>query len=138
MGTQSVTHPPPRIEQGRLWFGTVAGAAAWALHGFTSFLISTQACKDGNGNWGPLPAASVRLLLGGVTLLFLGVAVAGGLTSLRNWRQLSQRRHVLNAEGLGREDFMALIGVFVSTVFVLGILWAGIPPILVDVCVNAR
>lgn len=130
----STNHIPP----GRLWFGTCAGAAAWAVHGFSSFLISTQACKDGTGSWGPLSSTGVRLLLGGVTVVLLAVAAAGLLTSYRNWRLLSQRRELMRAEGLGREDFMSLIGVFVGVVFLLAIVWAGIPPILVDVCINAR
>jgi hypothetical protein len=138
MNVQTPLGHSNRIPQRRLWFGACAGAAAWATDGFTCFLISTQACADGNGNWGSLSAAEVRLLLGVITLVLLAVAVIGGLMSLRNWRSLSEQRNLAEAEGQGREAFMALVGVFVSAAFVVGIIWAGIPLILIDVCINAR
>ncbi len=131
-------HPSRRIPERRLWFGACGAAVAWALHGFTCFLISTQACQDGRGDLGPLPAGAVRVVLGFVTLGLLGVAVAAGLVSYSNWRRLSEQRSLLEDQALGREDFMALVGIFVSAAFIVGIIWAGIPLIVIDVCVNAR
>jgi hypothetical protein len=58
--------------------------------------------------------------------------------SFQNWRNLSARRDLIHAEGRRREEFMALGGVFVSTAFVLGIIWGGIPLILINVCRSAR
>jgi hypothetical protein len=138
MNAQSPPLQTERLPQARLWFGTCAAAFAWAVQGFTCLQISTQACKDGNGDWGPLSGPEVRILLGVVTLILLAVAVTGGLTSYKNWRTLAEQRRITRDEGLSREDFMALIGVFLSVAFSLGIVWAGIPPILIDVCINAR
>ena len=127
-----------RLPQRRLWFGTVAAAVAWALDGFICFLISAQACANGTGYLGPLSPTSVRVLLGLITLIFLAIALTGGVISFRNWRTISERSSLTHAEGVNREAFMALVGVFLSTAFVVGIIWAGIPPILINVCVKAR
>ncbi len=137
------THNPPlryanRLPQKRLWFGTAAGAAAWALQGFTCFLISTQACKYGAGRLGPLGGPGVRILIGAVTLVFLAITVIGGMTSYRNWKAISEQRSLTHAEALNREAFMSLIGVFLSVTFVIAIIWAGLTPIFENVCINAR
>lgn len=76
--------------------------------------------------------------MGAITPAALGIAIAAGLTSFRNWRTFSERRDLVRAEAGRRETFMALIGVFSTVIFVIGILWAGIPLIMLDVCVKAR
>ena len=113
-------------------------AIAWAVQGFTCFLISTQECSDGTGSWGPLSGAGVRILLGCVTAGFLAVAAAAGWISYRNWRTLSERRRLMQAEGIGREDFMALAGVFVGAACVIGLIWAGIPAAFLPACSSFR
>lgn len=127
-----------QLPQRRLWFGTVAAAAAWALHGFTCFLISANACQNGAGRLGPLRGSELRVLLGVITIVLLGIAVTGGMTSLRNFRAVRQQRSLTHAEALNREAFMSLTGVFLSIAFVVGIIWAGIPLILINLCIYAR
>jgi len=131
-------HYSDRLPQKRLWFGTAAAAAAWAIQGFVCFLISTQACANGEGVLGPLSPAGVRVLLGCITTGLLAVAIWGGVTSFHNWRAISERRRLTQSEGYGREEFMSLIGVFVTFTLGVGIVWAGIPMILLGVCVNSR
>lgn len=138
MELQSPLRYSDRLPQRRLWFGTTGAAAAFALDGFLCFLISTQACQDGNGDLGPLGGPGVRILLGVISLIFLAIAVWGGLTSLRNYRAVSEQRSLTHGEALNREAFMALIGVFLSTAFTIGIIWVGLSPILLNVCINGR
>lgn len=73
-----------------------------------------------------------------VTLIALVFAVAGGLISFRNWRQAANQFDLLHTDGRRRIEFMALVGTLASVAFVVGILWAGIPLIMLDVCVKAR
>jgi len=127
-----------QLPQRRLWFGTLAAAAAWALHGFICFLISANACQNGLGRLGPLKGSELRVLLGVITIVLLGVAVTGGMTSFRNWRAVCEQRSLTHTEALNREAFMALVGVFLSIAFVVGIIWAGIPLILINLCIYAR
>ena len=136
---QTSTVPPARISQTSLWFGACAGAAAFAIQGFASFQIAIQACKDGHvGDWGPLSAVGVRGVLGAVTAFLLAIALTGGIISFRNWRALSHNESLMEAEGRSREAYMALVGVFVTVAFVVGIIWLGLPPAFLNTCVTAR
>lgn len=130
--------PHPRIPQGRLWFGFASGALAWVVHGITGFFITWQACQDGDGAWGFLSELEVRWLLGVLTLGALAVAAVAGAVSFANWRRLRESRRFMEAEAPGREEFMALSGVFIGTAFFIGVLWAGLGPVLLDVCVTAK
>jgi hypothetical protein len=138
MSVQTTSDPSQRVRPASLWFGATAGAVAWALQGFTCFEIAVQACADGTGNWGPLSGPGVRILLGCVTLGYLAVAAASGFVSYRNWRTLSNHRQLTHAEGIGREEFMAIAGFFVGAAAVIGLIWAGIPSILIPTCSSYR
>jgi hypothetical protein len=107
----------------------------------------------------------VRLVIGLITLALLAVSISAGVISHRLWRssreiaQNGVRREIVPDpsggargtlfamqgareltldEGYSREDFMALGGVLISTVCSVGIVWAGIPLMMLDVCVRAR
>lgn len=138
MDVQTEAAETGRISPKRLWFGLCAAAAALGIDGFVCFLISTQACADGTGSWGPLPGPGVRILLGCITAGFLVVAIIAGLISYRNWRELAGQREITRAEGWGREEFMALGGVFVAVTCGVGIVWTGIALAFMNVCINAR
>jgi hypothetical protein len=134
MPADTISERSPRIPPGRLWFGAVGAAVAWALQGFTCFLLSTQACANGTGHWGPLSGAGVRILLGCVAAAYLAAGVASGWVSYRNWRQLADSRPLLAAEGYGREEYMALAGVIVGVTAGVGLVWAAMAPIFENVC----
>ena len=140
MSTEVRYEPTPeRLPQWRLWFGTVAGAAAFSVQGFVCFQIAIQSCKDSHiGTWGALSPAGVRWVLGGISIVLFLIAAWGGLTSFGNWQTVSEQRSITQAEGYGRESFMALAGVFVSIAFLVGIIWLGLPMVLLDTCVTTR
>lgn len=138
MPTQVASDPPSRIRPRSLWFGAAGAAVAWALHGVICEVIASEACRNGVGNIWSLSPLGVRWLLAGITIGFLAVAVIGGITSFRNWIQLAEHHDLVHAEGFGREQFMALGGIFVSAAFVIGIIWAGLPLIFLDICMKAR
>lgn len=139
MPAQIASDPPSsRISARSLWFGTTAAAVAWALHGAICEIIASEACRTGVGNLWALSPLGVRWLLAGITIVFLAIAVAGGITSFRNWIQLAEHHDLVHAEGSGRPQFMALGGIFVSLAFVIGIIWAGLPLIFLDICMTAR
>ncbi len=138
MPVETTIDRSPRIWPPRLWFGAAGAAVAWALQGFTCFLISTQACKNGTGSWGPLSPIGVRILIGCVSAAYLAVALASCFVSYQNWRSLSDTRSLKNAEGYGREEYMALVGIFVGAIVGVGLIWSGIPPFFCDVCNTFR
>lgn len=138
MPAQTTSPPSTPVSPRRLWFGATGAAVAWALQSTVCTVISSKACQNNVGNWGPLSPLGVRWLMGGITFVALAIAIAAGLASFRNWRTFSERQDLVRAEAGRRETFMAFVGVFSTVIFVIGILWAGIPLIMLDVCVKAR
>jgi hypothetical protein len=138
MPTQTDAPRLARVAPRKLWFGAAGAAVTWALHSTICEIIASKACQNNLGSWGWLSPLGVRWLMAAITLIALGIAVAAGLTSFANWRGLSQSPSLIQAAGERRQQFMALVGVFSSVAFLIGILWAGIPLIILDICVKAR
>lgn len=133
-----LTNTRQRISPGRLWFGFAGSAAAWIALGIVDLLITWQACagKEQYGGAHIEPGFRATYLI--FTLCLLLTAVMAGWMSFRNWRELSRERDLSNAEGRGREEYMALAGIFVSATLGLGIVWLGLPLFIIDLCVRAR
>ena len=120
----------PHVSEKRLWFGIFAGPAAWAVHGLTGVILSSNACEGDISHH----LLAVRWALGVVTIALLAVAVAGAVVAYHSWTILSGHRKVIGSEAPGRQEYMALIGLFSSVVFTLGLVWGGLPTLLVDLC----
>jgi hypothetical protein len=138
MNTQAHSIESNRVPPSRLWFGVGAAATALTIQELLSVIIASLACHDGAYIWTWVSAGGARALLAVITLGLLAVTVVAGFISFRNWRSLSAQRQLIRAEGRRREAFMALIGVFVSVASAVGIIWAGIPLIMIDLCRSAR
>ncbi len=134
----SQTHTRPHVSPAKLWFGFAGSAVAWIGLGIADLLITWQACL-GEEQYGGAhldPAAKLIYLI--VTVALLITAVVSGVVSFRNWRLLSHDRDLSDAEGRGREEYMALIGVFVCLTLGIGIVWMGLPIAMIELCVRAR
>ncbi len=138
MNTQAHSGETNRVSLSRLWFGVGAAAIAWMIQELLSVIIASLACEDGAYVWMWISAGGARALLAVITLGLLAIAAMAGFISFGNWKRLSARRRLIRAEGFRREVFMAVVGVYVSVVFVAGIIWAGIPLIMIDLCRSAR
>jgi len=136
MNDQTQTRRP--ISQARLWFGFAGSAASWVALGIIDLLITWQACLGQEQYGGAHLEPGVKALYLMVTVLLLVTAISAGGVSFRNWRELSRGGNLANAEGRGREEYMALIGVFVSFTLGIGIVLLGIPLTIIDLCVRAR
>jgi hypothetical protein len=66
------------------------------------------------------------------------LAAAGGVVAYQNWRRLAEQPHLTRAEGRGRTEFLALSGIIISVILVIGILWDGLPLVLLNVCEAMR
>jgi len=134
------TYPaePHRLSLSRLLYGFSAAAAAWALEGVVGVVVSSQFCPADLPHWGLASETSVKVALGIVTLALLAIAVSAGLVSLRNWRTLAGQREFAHAEGISREGFLAIAGIFISIVFTVAIIWSGISLIMLNECMRAR
>lgn len=131
-------NPPNRVSPRRLWFGFTGSAASWVCLGFGYVLITWWACVENGQLGGGTPRPGAALLYCAAAVLLIGLAFAAGFTSYRNWRQLSTARTLAEAEGRGRAEFMALIGVFISFTLGIGLLWLTIPLFILNLCVRVR
>lgn len=137
MATETEREVPP-IRPRRLWFGFMASAGAWVLLGCLDIVITWRACTHQENFGIPTAHPAVRIAFGIIAIVLLIVTVAAGYTSYRNWRSLSSRDHVLDAEAVERNEFMALLGVIVSITLGMGIIWLALPPLFLDTCWRAR
>lgn len=122
----------------RLWFGTCAGAAAWGMQGMLCVFIATHYCRTGYGGTTPETPTTARVLIIIVTLLALAVTVTAALISSRNWARTSTEKDPIFAEALDREAYMSLIGIALNVILGFGILCAGLPVLLLDLCARTR
>jgi hypothetical protein len=130
--------PDPDVPAKRLWFGFSGAALAWIIAGLVDVWLAWIACMGHEAGSGIFTSVGMRVLLGVVTFGLLAIATAGGLISFRNWRRLSESRDFMEAEGRGRKQFMALVGVFISISLGIGIIWFSLPIYILGICVRAR
>jgi hypothetical protein len=121
-----------------LWFGFAGSTAAWIVLGIADLLITWFACFGREQYGGASFEPEFKWIFAICTLALFATAMVAGMVSFRNWRKLSRERHLSEAEGRGRQEYMALIGVFISFTLGMGIVWLGIPILIIDLCVRAR
>lgn len=116
-------HPgPPDVTP---WLALFAGPAGWFLHLATSYALVPFACASG-----------ARTMLHAVTVVALLLPACGIVLALRN-RRRTRRMATANAEAGRRDnraDFMSLIGFALSAYFLLVLLFAGVPNLMIDPC----
>jgi hypothetical protein len=132
-GFHNVVIPP-----GRLWFGLAAGALAWVSLGCIDILITWRTCIDGK----PLGAVALhpiaRPLSVGAAVIFFDIVLLAGRTSYRNWRALAGECGLIDTLATDRQEFMALLGMFVSFTLGIGIVWLALPPLMVQFCMGTK
>ncbi|HET6580196.1 MAG TPA: hypothetical protein VFG66_17900 [Gemmatimonadales bacterium] len=141
MTTDSAAHPAPaghRVALGALWFGLFGAPVVWSIQLMLNYGLVTHSC---------FPASEPRTtpLFGGLrtTVLLAGavalaIALAAGVTAWRSWRA-TRHEHPGGQESLlevgeGRTRFMALAGMLVSGLFVLGVIMNAIPLFIMPLC----
>jgi hypothetical protein len=115
-----------------LLFGFLGGPIFWSLHLLIMQVLVASACSTGSQGFyhftiGGVAGWEIILLL--VTFLLILLTLAAGLTAFRAWRRSHVGLGVTGAAGgaLGRSGWLALAGVLLSTLFLLGIVAAGVP-----------
>lgn len=122
----------------RLWFGVSAAAAAWVGLGIADVLITWRECLHHEQFGGASAHPGLRTLNIIIFIALLGTAILAGIMSYRNWRKLAGQVEIYRAEGTRPCEYMALIGVFISITLGLGIIWLGLPLMILSLCVRTR
>jgi hypothetical protein len=126
------------VGPGRLWFAVAVSAAAWFVLGLADILLTWAACLHREQLGGASGHPEILLLTVFITIVLFATIVASGTVSYRNWRRLSADADLENAEGRGREEFMALLGVFVSLTLGFSVIWLALPLVMLNLCVRTR
>lgn len=136
--SETTVYTPAPVSSRRLWYGVSAAAAAWVVHGLTSFVIADAACSSGRvAPWAGFTRGGLQTILIVLTVVMLAIAISGGVVAWRTWRLLATARFE-ETQAWGRGEFMALAGIFISTIFSLAIIWGGLGPILTGLCEATR
>jgi len=121
----------------RLWTGMLLAPAAWLLAELGGYFAVARGCEPGRPGV-PLPAPGNPALAQALLAMLLAVAAAIGLVvAVGNYRALPARRAADAPAIEARTRFMAVGGMLVSILFLLGLLFFALPPMLVG-CAQAR
>lgn len=138
MSTTEQRPAAPHVTPRKLWFGFASSAAAWVTLGCLDLLITWRACMTQEDYGIPVPRPEVRVVYFVLALLLLALTIAAGVTSYRNWREISTQPGLLDTQAVERREFMAMIGVIVSVTLGMGIIFLALPPLFLDLCWRAR
>ena len=127
----------PPVANARLWAGVLLAPAAWSVAELVGYFLVARAC-DRNAPTGVAHAGVVQdivaVVLGIIAVVGLVIAVA----NLRSVGDVGDGEMPRVPTVRGRARFMALAGVVMSSLFVLGIVFFALPPLFVNWCNQAR
>ena len=106
-----------------LWAGVLTAPLAFLLHLEVNYALVTQLCQSEH-----------KLVLQLVTVLFVLVSAAGGLIAWRNWEAAGREWPGEEATVSERSRFMAVVGLLVSALVVLALVWQLVPQFIFDPC----
>jgi hypothetical protein len=115
-----------------LWIGFLGGPTIWSIHLLASEFVLSAACSTGTPGFESftfLGTAGWRIVLLLLTGALALLALGADIIAVRAWRETRiGTRLTGEAEGAaGRSGWMSLAGVLLSTLFLVGILLAGLP-----------
>ncbi len=122
-----------------LWVGFLAGPTLWSLHLVVSEFLVGAACSSGPAGFNGftiLGATGWRWVLLLVTGFFALLVLAADVVAYRSWQESRIGIEVTGVVGgaAGRSGWLALAGILMSTLFLIGILLAGVPIVWLSGC----
>lgn len=130
-GSQGVS----RIRQ---WFSLWGAACSWIALGMSGSLITWRACLHDEQSGGATAHPGMTDLNIALFLLLLVLSLFAGYLSYQTWQRLNGNGNIFASESTGREEYMAMIGVLITTLMGVGILWMGIPLFILSQGVRIR
>jgi TRAP-type C4-dicarboxylate transport system permease small subunit len=106
-----------------LWAGMLTAPLAFLVHLSVNYALVTQLCQSTH-----------KLASHLVTVLFVLISAAGGLISWRNWETAGRKWPGEEATVPERSRFMAVVGLLVSALVVLALVWQLVPQFIFDPC----
>jgi hypothetical protein len=140
MATATSSVPPqeaPPVANARLWAGVLLAPGAWSVAELLGYFLVARACDRDP----PSGAAHAGITQGVVAIVLGIIAIVGLLIAISNLRSVGDvgdREMPGVATVRGRARFMALAGVVMSALFMLGIVFFALPPLFVNWCNQVR
>ncbi len=138
MDTNATSPTQPVVSRKRLWFGLAGAACCWIALGITNILITWRECLHHEQFGGASAHPGLRTLNIILFFVLLATAIVAGIMSYRTWRGLSGQVKFTHAEAHGRREYMAMVGVLIAATVGVGIIWLGIPLMIISLCVRTR
>jgi hypothetical protein len=126
------------VSPARLWFGTITAAVSWVLLGCMDILINWRACQHQERYGIPPPEISARVLIGGLAVFLLAIVIFAGFVSYRNWQRLTLEGDLMRTHAVERREYMAVLGLIMTVIMGMGIVWLGLTSLFLDICWRAR
>lgn len=138
MSAEITPQARPKVSSKRIWFGFAAAFFCWWGLGITDVMITWRECLH-HEQFGTSSSHPGLLWLNiGIFLALLIVAVVAGITSYRNWRTLSGERGIFSAEAHRPYEYLAMMGVLMTLMLTVGIIWFGLPLFIIQLCARIR
>jgi hypothetical protein len=119
------------VSDRRLWFAVLGAPIAWAVQLVVNYTFEDAiACTPGSRTPGEILGISTNLWIVAVSAVLAVVTVAALATSIAAYRRL---RRDDSTPGR-RAEWMAFAGIVNSAVFLLPILLAFVPPLVLRTC----
>lgn len=124
---------PDAATDRRLAFAVFAPPLAWFVHEIVGVSVVGRECDQADvlatWQWATLIVVSAAAA---------AIAVAGFFAALRIFRRWTGgATSATHAEGRGRVEFVALLGMFLSALLLLNIIYFGVMPFVVQPCLRA-
>jgi hypothetical protein len=126
------------IAPAALWLGLFGAPVAWSVQLLASYALVAHGCyPDAEPLMMPV-IPGLRTLVLGASGVALGVALMAGGLAWRSWRTTQHKsageHEALLEVGEGRTRFMALAGMLLSAVFLMGIIMNAVPVLMLRAC----
>lgn len=109
--------------QALLWLGVLIAPLAFLTHLEINYALVTRLCQSTH-----------KLTLPLVTILFLLIAALGGFIAWRNWVAAGRKWPGEAGSIMERSRFMAVVGLLISAIIMLALIWQLIALFYFDPC----
>jgi|SRR5689334_2438097 len=130
--TARTSQPPSH-----LWFGIMGAPFAWAAQLLLGWFVNAGGCGFANPSVRWFSDGGVRGAEIAISLIALLIALSALGVAIRAWRA-SADRSLVAVHARARPDFVAASALLVSAVFILAIVWTGLPDFMLPACESVR
>lgn len=114
-----------------LGYSILAGPVLWFVHFIAVYSLAEFGCRANFNNLAIIPPGTIQLLILVISAVILIMVGAAALSAYRAWQAAG--RDSITPEA-SRHDFLAMMGVLLSTLFLFIIVLTTLPTFFLNVC----